>query len=166
MIVIHVIGFIGILTVLWVMGDKTPAEKTFTEFTDYSGWGSVGLATIIGSLAPSGALLGADCAAHLAEELKDASWVLPRSMLVTAAANYSFTFIMVISKFQQNRVILNKLTSPPNSILDRQRGHRGSASRYKLRAALRPDSLQRHTINRRRNRTYLPSLRAAGLRHH
>ena len=99
MFTIHVFGFIAILVVLWVMGDKTPASQTFTEFTDYSGWGSVGLATIIGSLAPSGALLGADCAAHLAEELKDASWVLPRSMVVTAIANYSFTFIMVISEY-------------------------------------------------------------------
>ena len=80
------------------MGDQAPASKTFTEFSDPSGWGSVGLTTLIGSLAPSGALLGADCAAHLAEELKNASWVLPRSMLVTAAANYSFTFIMAISK--------------------------------------------------------------------
>ena len=102
MFTIHVFGFIAILTVLWVMGDKTPASKTFTDFTDYSGWGSVGLATIIGSLGPSGALLGADCAAHLAEELKDAAWVLPRSMVVTAVANYSFTFIMVISEFALN----------------------------------------------------------------
>lgn len=98
MFTIHVFGFIAIITVMWVMGDRAPAKKTFTEFTDPSGWGSVGLATIIGSLGPSGALLGTDSAAHLAEELKDASWVLPRSMVVTAVANYSLTFIMVISK--------------------------------------------------------------------
>lgn len=101
MFTIHVFGFLAVLTVMWVMGDRTPASQTFTEFTDYSGWGSIPLAVIIGSLGPSGALLGTDCAAHLAEELKDASWVLPRSMVVTAAANYSLTFVMVISKTLQ-----------------------------------------------------------------
>ena len=98
MITIHVFGFIAILTVLWVMGDKAPAYESFTQFTDPSHWGSVGLATLVGSLGASGSLLGTDCAAHLAEELKDASWVLPRSMVVTAAANYSLTFIMVVSR--------------------------------------------------------------------
>lgn len=97
MFTIHIFGFIAILTVMWVMGDKAPASQTFTQFTDYSGWGSTGLATLIGSLGATGSLLGTDCAAHLAEELKDASWVLPRSMMVTAAANYTLTFIMVIS---------------------------------------------------------------------
>ena len=100
MIIIHVLGFITILVVLWVMGDRAPAYETFTQFSDPSGWGNYGLATLIGSLGASGSLLGTDCAAHLAEELKDASWVLPRTMVVMAAANYSLTFIMVISELQ------------------------------------------------------------------
>jgi choline transport protein len=41
MLVIHVFGFIAILVVLWVMGDKTDAGSVFTEFSDPQGWGSV-----------------------------------------------------------------------------------------------------------------------------
>lgn len=95
MLIIHVFAFFAVLVVLWVMGDKAPASQTFTQFTDYSGWGSYGLATMIGSASASTALLGSDSAAHLAEELKDASWVLPRSMAITAVVNYGLCFLMV-----------------------------------------------------------------------
>ena len=100
MIIIHICSFIAVMAVLWSMGDTAPAYETFTQFSDPSGWGSYGLAMLIGSLGASGSLVGTDCAAHLAEELKDASWVLPRSMVVAAAANYSLCFVMVISKSQ------------------------------------------------------------------
>lgn len=98
MVVFHIFAFVAVLCVLWVMGDKAPAQQTFTEFTDHSGWGSKGLAMWIGTLSATGSLLGSDCAAHLAEELQDASRVLPRSMVVTAITNYAFSFLMVISK--------------------------------------------------------------------
>ena len=53
---------------------------------------------LVGSLGASSALVGADSAVHLGEELKDASWVLPRSMTACAAFNYLLTFVMVISE--------------------------------------------------------------------
>ncbi|KAK5156749.1 hypothetical protein LTS14_004962 [Recurvomyces mirabilis] len=97
MLAIHVMGFFAIFIIMWVMGDKSPTKQVWTEFADPSGWGSYGVATLVGSLGASGALLGSDSAAHLAEELKDAAWVPPRSMVATAAVNYSLTFIMVVN---------------------------------------------------------------------
>lgn len=41
MLVVHIFGFIAIMVVLWVMGDKTDAGAIFTEFSDPQGWGSV-----------------------------------------------------------------------------------------------------------------------------
>lgn len=41
MLVLHVFAFFAILVVLWVMGDKAPAQQVFTEFSDPQGWGSV-----------------------------------------------------------------------------------------------------------------------------
>lgn len=96
MLIVHVFAFFAVFVVLWVMGDKAPTHETWLHFTDYSGWGSLGLATMVGTASASTALLGSDSAAHLAEELKDASWVLPRSMAVTAAVNYLLCFLMVI----------------------------------------------------------------------
>lgn len=41
MLVIHVFAFLAIFVVLWVMGDKAPADEVFFEFSDPQGWGSV-----------------------------------------------------------------------------------------------------------------------------
>ena len=97
MLVIHVFAFVAVMVVLWVMGDQAPAEETFFQFTDWSGWGNVGIAVLIGSGNAATSTLGSDSSAHLAEELKDAAWVLPRSMAVTAAVNYSLCFLIVCS---------------------------------------------------------------------
>jgi choline transport protein len=42
-------------------------------------------------------LIGADAAVHLAEELKDAAYVLPRAMVSSALINYVAIFTMVVS---------------------------------------------------------------------
>lgn len=95
MLVVHVFAFLAVFVTLWVMGDRAPTYETWFHFTDYSGWGSTSLATMVGTASASTALLGSDSAAHLAEELKDASWVLPRSMALTAFFNYTLCFLMV-----------------------------------------------------------------------
>ena len=97
MLLFFFFSFFTILIVLWVMAERTPAKKVFTEFSDNMGWGNVGLSTLIGILSPFTTLLGSDSACHLSEELKDASWVLPRSMAATAVVNYALGFVTVIT---------------------------------------------------------------------
>jgi choline transport protein len=86
-VVLHILGFLAFLIVFWVMGPRAPAEETFTTFADGNGWGSLGLATMIGMVGPATTYLGSDSAVHLAEELKDASYVLPRAMFTAAVIN-------------------------------------------------------------------------------
>jgi choline transport protein len=86
-VVLHIFGFLAFLVVFWVMGPRAPAEETFTTFADDNGWGSLGLATMIGMVGPATTYLGSDSAVHLAEELKDASYVLPRAMFTAAVIN-------------------------------------------------------------------------------
>ncbi|KAH0356539.1 amino acid transporter, partial [Aureobasidium melanogenum] len=97
MLLFFFFSFFTIVVVLWVMAERTPAKKVFTEFSDNMGWGNVGLSTLIGILSPFTTLLGSDSACHLSEELKDASWVLPRSMAATAVVNYALGFVTVIT---------------------------------------------------------------------
>ncbi|KAG9637612.1 amino acid transporter, partial [Aureobasidium melanogenum] len=97
MLLFFFFSFFTIIVVLWVMAERTPAKKVFTEFSDNMGWGNVGLSTLIGILSPFTTLLGSDSACHLSEELKDASWVLPRSMAATAVVNYALGFVTVIT---------------------------------------------------------------------
>lgn len=104
--VLNVLGFAAFLAVLWSMAPLHDADgddeirrrnEAWTEFQDNAGWGSVGLATLVGILGPSVTLIGADSACHLSEEVRDASWVLPRSMVVTAAINYTVSFVMTVA---------------------------------------------------------------------
>ena len=96
-LILHVAGFFAFLVVLWVMAPRSPAKEVFTAFEDKNNWGSKGLATLVGILGPVITLIGSDSACHLSEELKDASWSLPRSMVATAVCNYILGFIMTIT---------------------------------------------------------------------
>lgn len=76
------------------MGPRGSASSVFTEF-ETNGWPTVGLACLAGLNGPVPYLAGADSTVHLSEELKNAAWVLPRSMVATAVSNYITSFIVV-----------------------------------------------------------------------
>ncbi len=82
------------LTTCRIMAPQGTASSVFTEF-ESNGWPSVGLACLVGLNAPVAYLTGADSSAHLSEELKNAAWTLPRSMIFTAISNYITSFIIV-----------------------------------------------------------------------
>ncbi|KAK8092543.1 hypothetical protein PG999_014742 [Apiospora kogelbergensis] len=94
---IHVLGFVAIMVVLWVLAPRTPASEVFTNFNDGNHWGSMGLSVMIGSMASVYPLLGADAAVHMSEELQDAGRTLPRSMIWTTFFNGAFGWIMLIT---------------------------------------------------------------------
>lgn len=98
--VVHVLGFFAFVVVLWVMGPRGDSSVV-TTFAD-PGWGSAGLSTLIGILGPISSLLGADSAAHLSEELKDAAKILPRAMIATALCNYMLGLVMIIVRVSQH----------------------------------------------------------------
>jgi choline transport protein len=102
---LHVLGFFTFIIVLWVMGPREKAESVFTDFQDLNGWGNVGLATLVGLLSPITTIVGADSVCHLSEELRDASLILPRSMITTATINYTLGFIMT-GMYSRYRTIL------------------------------------------------------------
>lgn len=117
---IHILGFFAFVIVLWcvirvrrlqnrnqnkrsplidftanrTMAPRGTASSVFTEF-ESNGWPTTGLACLVGLNGPIPYLSGADSSVHLAEELKNSAWRLPRSMLVTAITNYITSFIVV-----------------------------------------------------------------------
>jgi len=94
---LHIFGFFAILIPLWVLSPRAPARDVFTTFVDGGEWGNVGLACLIGMLSPVFALLGADAATHMAEEVEDSSRVLPLSMMWTLWLNGSLGFVMLVT---------------------------------------------------------------------
>ncbi|KAK4574910.1 hypothetical protein LTR86_000759 [Recurvomyces mirabilis] len=95
-LVIHLLGFLCILIPLWVLAPKTPSAQVWTTFVN-PGWSSQGLSCLVGIVASVAPLLGADAAAHMAEELTDAAWTLPRVMTVATVLNGALMWIMLIT---------------------------------------------------------------------
>jgi len=96
-LVLHITGFFAILIPLWTLSPRNSAKMVFTQFTDGGNWGSIGLSCLVGKLGPVFTFIGPDSATHMAEEIKDASWVLPRAMMWTAVLNGSLGFAMLIT---------------------------------------------------------------------
>ncbi|KXT18960.1 hypothetical protein AC579_8709 [Pseudocercospora musae] len=96
-VVLHVFGFVAFIVIMWVMGPRANAVVIFTNFRDDNNWGNLGLATLIGIVGPATTYLGADSAAHLAEELEDASYILPRAMFSAAIINYITGFVTTVT---------------------------------------------------------------------
>ena len=102
-LVMHLAGFVAIIAPLWAMAPRTPSSEVWTSFTDANDWGSsgsrqpvkstkadyfaVGVACLVGTITSVGSSVGGDAAAHMAEELKDASRILPRVMIWTVGVN-------------------------------------------------------------------------------
>ncbi|KAJ8605050.1 hypothetical protein MRB53_041562 [Persea americana] len=97
MLFIHIIGFIAVLTLFWVFSPRQDAEIVFTQFTNAYGWPTQGLACLVGIIGPIYSLLGPDSAVHMAEEIQDASRVLPLGMIWTLIINGITGFLMVIT---------------------------------------------------------------------
>ncbi|KAI6805556.1 amino acid transporter [Hortaea werneckii] len=111
---IHVFGFIGIFVTLLALSPKASHQAVWNTFYD-PGWNNAGLSTLIGGLvAATAPLLGADAAgqstynlsryaslteekAHVAEELQDAAYTLPRVMTLATFANGLMAFVMLIA---------------------------------------------------------------------
>ncbi|KAI0477375.1 putative GABA permease [Xylariaceae sp. FL0804] len=93
----HCLGFVAFVAVLWGMGPGAGARETFFHFEDQNGWGSLGIATLIGVIGPVSTFVGGDSAVHLAEELQDAAYVLPRAMVVGSAFSYILGAIAMVS---------------------------------------------------------------------
>jgi choline transport protein len=98
-LVLHIFGFFAIFITLWVLAPRSPASQVFGKagFQDNAGWGSIGLSCLVGQLAPVFSLLGSDAATHMSEELRDASYTLPRAMIWTAVSNSIMGFLMLVT---------------------------------------------------------------------
>ena len=93
----HFLGFFAILIPLWILAPKADPSEVFGDFENFGGWSSVGAACVIGQLGAAGAFIGADSAAHMAEEVRSASLTVPRMMMGTVILNGVLGLVMIIS---------------------------------------------------------------------
>ena len=96
-LIVHVFGFFAYLIVLWIMSDHASAKDVFFTFADEGGWGNQGLSCLVGMTTPLWCFLGPDAGAHMSEELKDASRVLPSAMVWATIFNGLFGLVILIT---------------------------------------------------------------------
>jgi choline transport protein len=96
-LILHLLGFFGVLIPLWVLAPLNSPQQVFTSFLNLGGWSSQGLSFMVGLLTSIYGLLGADSAVHMSEEIRDASLILPRATMWSIAINGAFGFVMMIT---------------------------------------------------------------------
>jgi len=96
-LVIHIVGFFGVLVPLVYMSSKSSTAAVWQNFFNLGGWESDGLSFFVGSVTNMFAFIGIDGATHLAEEIKDSSSVIPKTMIITILLNGTLGFAMLIA---------------------------------------------------------------------
>ncbi|KAK7045424.1 polyamine transporter tpo5 [Paramarasmius palmivorus] len=77
----HVLGFIIVIIVCWVMcRPLNTASDVFTRFMESGGWGSIGTGCLLSQVTVIFCIIGSDSIVHISEEVGDASSIVPRTM--------------------------------------------------------------------------------------
>ncbi|KAL6714501.1 hypothetical protein ACLMJK_007926 [Lecanora helva] len=97
-LIIHICGFFGIIIPLVCTASHGSAKDVFTHFVNSGEWSSQGLAFFVGIPTGVYSFLGADSACHMAEEIPNATAVVPRVMIATTLLNgvLGFAALMAI----------------------------------------------------------------------
>ncbi|KAI7776986.1 hypothetical protein LA080_004281 [Diaporthe eres] len=95
-LILHLLGFFAIMLPLALLSEHGDSAAVFNNFYNLGDWQTQGLSFCIGLLGNVFAFLGADGAIHMAEEIRNAAVVIPRSLLTGLAINGALGFSMLI----------------------------------------------------------------------
>ncbi|KYK58763.1 amino acid transporter [Drechmeria coniospora] len=97
-VTLYILAFFPVIITLLVLAPKQSASTVFTQFTDNgAGWPSISLTVMVGQVSSMFVVLGSDSVAHMAEEIRDASIVVPKSMVWSFLLNMPFTFGLLLT---------------------------------------------------------------------
>ena len=65
LLILHILGFFGIMIPLLTLGPKTDAKEVFTTFSNSGGWSSQGISFCVGIMGSVFAFVGGDGAIHV-----------------------------------------------------------------------------------------------------
>jgi choline transport protein len=132
-LVFHIFGFFCIIIPLWVLAPKAPASEVFGGFNDFGGWGSIGAACFVGTVAAAGSFGGSDAACHISEETRDASRSVresyPLSVLLIPCENVqsyhrpaAAALVLSLASSSISHTSYAHLIASPGTNIDRYRG--------------------------------------------
>ncbi|TQV91239.1 GABA permease [Cordyceps javanica] len=94
---IHVMVYFAILIPIWVNAPEATHSQVWTQFENRGDWNSMALSILIGQLPGITCHAGVDAAAHMSEEVRNASTAVPQAMLITFAINFALLFPMIVT---------------------------------------------------------------------
>ncbi|KAI1448708.1 putative GABA transporter [Annulohypoxylon stygium] len=95
-LVLHLAGFFGILVPMVYFAPHNPPEFVFTTLFNNGNWPTQGLSFLVGFPTVATALIGADCAVHMSEEIQSASIVVPRALMYSIFINGALAFAIIV----------------------------------------------------------------------
>ncbi|CAJ2502234.1 Uu.00g096280.m01.CDS01 [Anthostomella pinea] len=95
-LVLHLVGFFAVLIPMVYLAPHIDPADVFSTFLNGGGWANQALSFFVGFPSGSSALIGADCAVHMSEEIQHAAMVVPRALMYTIIINGSLAFAMII----------------------------------------------------------------------
>lgn len=133
LLILHIGGLFAIIIPLWVMAPRGNVKDTMLTFTTTAGWSDVSLASLIGMVSVIAVLVGYDCTVHMckhsfiatcqstfsdtessAEEVQDASIVLPKVLMWSILSNGIMSIIMAVTFIFCIGDVDSVLSSPTN----------------------------------------------------
>ncbi|KAJ5544324.1 amino acid permease [Penicillium frequentans] len=97
LLVVHVLGFFGIMITLTYMSDHKSKEEVFLQFENGGGFNSQGLSWFVGMTSCAFGFAGGDAAVHMSEEVAHASRVIPRALTLSVLVNGCLGFAMLVA---------------------------------------------------------------------
>ncbi|EUC43273.1 hypothetical protein COCMIDRAFT_38752 [Bipolaris oryzae ATCC 44560] len=95
-LILHVLGFFAILIPMVYLGDHSDAS-ILTTFVNSGGWSTQTLSFMVGLPSSVFALIGVDSCVHIAEEVKNATRVIPRVIQFSVLLNGTLGFAMIVA---------------------------------------------------------------------
>ncbi|KAK4164247.1 amino acid permease-domain-containing protein [Cladorrhinum sp. PSN259] len=98
MLVFHVLGFVVIVVIFWVLSPspRATARDTFLEFPE-SKYSTVGLSLMVGQISAIYACICSDSSAHISEEISSASTTVPKTIVYSYLMNGIIGLVFVVS---------------------------------------------------------------------
>jgi len=87
----HTLLYLCLILPVWILAPHGSSASVFTKFDNTGGWPNMRIAVLAGQLSGISGMTGTDTAAHMSEEIKDASRNVPIAMMASYFINFAYS---------------------------------------------------------------------------
>ncbi|KAM3464107.1 hypothetical protein BB8028_0003g12520 [Beauveria bassiana] len=94
---INILAYFAFIIPVWCNAPSTTSEHVWTQWENSGGWSSLTVAVLVGQLPAITSQTGMDAAAHMSEEVRNASSSVPKVMISVFCINFFLNIMTVIT---------------------------------------------------------------------